>query len=129
MPEVTIEVGGRSYRIGCGAGEEKHLTSLANRLDFEANKLTSQLGQMTEGRLMLMTALMMADQVEEARAAATAAEKRAAENSSAIDAGDDAPAHEAAASLSPEREEKIAASLDDLSARIETLVGRIEGRA
>jgi len=73
---------------------------------------------------MLMTALMMADQLEEARASLKDAEARAAEAAQAT-----ATHAEASDSLSPERERQIAESLDDLSARIETLVGRIEGQS
>lgn len=123
MPEVTIEVAGRSYRVGCGEGEESHLTSLAEHLDLEAAKLTRQLGQMPEGRLMLMTALMLADQLAEAHSRLADAENRADEVPAAV-----ATHTEVSDTLSPERELQIAASLDQLSARIESLVGRIEGQ-
>ncbi|MCH8167003.1 MAG: cell division protein ZapA [Proteobacteria bacterium] len=33
MSEVTVDVAGRSYRLGCGADEEEHLTGLAAMLD------------------------------------------------------------------------------------------------
>ena len=66
MPEVTVDVAGRSYRLGCGADEEEHLTGLAAMLDTEARGLLRQFGQMSEGRLLLMTALMVADRLAEA---------------------------------------------------------------
>ena len=66
MPEVTVDIAGRSYRLGCGAGEEEHLTGLATMLDTEARGLLQQFGQMSEGRLLLMTALMAADRLGEA---------------------------------------------------------------
>jgi cell division protein ZapA len=119
MPEVTVEVAGRSYRLGCGEGEEQHLIALAARVDGEAARL-NELGQMPEGRLMLMSALMLADRLSEAEQAAAAAERRAAE---AERQASDAEA------IDPAREVEIAASLDALAARIEALAERIDGGA
>ena len=119
MPEVTVEVGGRSYRLGCGEGEEQHLMALAARVDGETAKL-GQMGQLPEGRLMLMSALMLADRLSEAEQAAAAAERRAAEaERRAAEAG----------RIEPEREVEIAAGLDALATRIETLAERIDGGA
>ena len=65
MAEVTVDIAGRSYRIGCGEGEEEHLLNLATMIDGDARTLSRQFGQMAEGRLMLMTALMVADRLSE----------------------------------------------------------------
>ncbi|MEO1491871.1 MAG: cell division protein ZapA [Pseudomonadota bacterium] len=130
MPEVTVEVGGRSYRVGCGEGEEDHLIKLASYVDREASKLTKQLGQMSEGRLMLMTALVMADLLSDMRTGIADAEARASDAEARADQAASATAThpEVSDSLSSDREQQIAASLDQLSTRIESLVGRIEGR-
>lgn len=65
MPEVSVEVAGRIYRVGCGEGEEGHLIKLAERIDNEATRLTRTMGNMTEGRLMLLSALMLADKLND----------------------------------------------------------------
>lgn len=65
MAEVSIDIAGRSYRLGCGEGEEQHLVNLATMIDGDARALSRQFGQMSEGRLMLMTALMIADRLSE----------------------------------------------------------------
>jgi len=39
MSEVTVEVAGRAYRLGCGEGEEEHLSGLAALIDAEAKAL------------------------------------------------------------------------------------------
>ena len=119
MPEVTVEVAGRSYRLGCGEGEEAHLTALAARVDGEAARLGG-MGQLPEGRLMLMSALMLADRLSEAEQAAAAAEARAAEAAREAERPD---------AFGPEREAEIAASLEALAARIESLAERIDGGA
>ena len=61
MPEVKIEIGGRSFDVACQEGEEKFLQSAAALLDGEASVLTSQIGRMPEARMLLMAGLMLAD--------------------------------------------------------------------
>ena len=76
MPEVTVDIAGRSYRLGCGEGEEEHLVDLATMIDGDARALHRQFGNMSEGRLLLMTALMVADRLADAESQIYAAERR-----------------------------------------------------
>ncbi len=76
MAEVTVDIAGRSYRLGCGEGEEEHLVDLATMIDGDARALHRQFGNMSEGRLLLMTALMVADRLSEAESQIYAAEQR-----------------------------------------------------
>lgn len=123
MPEVNIEVAGRTYRVGCGDGEEAHLARLGRVLDAEALQLSRTIGQIPEGRLMLMTALMIADRLSDAEGQAQAAEQRA------IDAENRAETlPDPSQFLTPERESEIARNLDSLAARIESLAERFETR-
>ena len=115
MPEVDIRIAGKSYRIGCGDGEEARVAELAARIDAEATSLAQQMGQVTEARLLLMSSLLLADKLADAEAALAKA------TGSAIKPDQ--------IEMDAEREEQIAASLDALSARIETLVGRVQGAA
>ena len=66
MPEISVDVGGRNYRLICGQGEEEHLTELARLIDAEARALSRGRAQMANDRLMLMSALMVADRLYEA---------------------------------------------------------------
>ena len=128
MPEVSIQVAGRTYRIGCGAGEEARVAELGARIDAEASALASQMGQVSEGRLMLMAALMMADKLTETETALGDAVTRSSEMEAAAMAVPEVP-EPVESVIDAEREARIAANLDQLSARIETLVGRIQGAA
>lgn len=118
MPEVSVEVAGRSYRLGCGEGEEHHLLALAARVDGEAARLGGSLGQMNEARLMLMSALMLADRLSETEAALQAAERRAAKAE-----------REARDLFGADQEREIATSVETLAARVEALAERIDGGA
>jgi len=124
MPDVTVEVAGRSYRVGCGEGEEAHLTRLAQLVDAEASKLARSLGQMAEGRLMLMTALVIADRLADSEAMAAKAERRA------VNAEKLAETRATPSDLfNPEREAEIARNLDALAERINALATRFSGAA
>lgn len=72
MAEVDVVVAGRTYRLGCEDGQEGHLAALAAALDVEARTLAARTGAIGEGRLLLMTALMIADRLHEATEALAA---------------------------------------------------------
>lgn len=61
MPEIEISIGGRYFEVACQEGEEPYLQAAAGMLDTEATALTGQIGRMSEGRLLLMAGLMLAD--------------------------------------------------------------------
>lgn len=61
MPEVEIEIGGRSFSVACQAGEEAYLQAAASMLDAEAAVILGQIGRMPVDRMLLMAGLMLAD--------------------------------------------------------------------
>jgi cell division protein ZapA len=61
MPEVHIDIGGRSFEVACQEGEEHYLKSAAAMLNEEAQVLTSQIGRIPEDWMLLMAGLMLAD--------------------------------------------------------------------
>lgn len=61
MPEVNIQIGGRTFEVSCQVGEESYLQSAAAMLNEEAQVLSDQIGRMPEGRMLLMSGLMLAD--------------------------------------------------------------------
>jgi cell division protein ZapA len=76
MAQVIVEIGGRRYPLSCRDGDEAHLTALAASIADKAEGLTESLGAMSEARLLLMAALMVADELHEARRGAPAPERR-----------------------------------------------------
>jgi cell division protein ZapA len=78
MGQVVVEIGGRRYPLSCRDGDEPHLTALADSIAEKAEGLTESLGPMSEPRLLLMAALMVADELHEARRGAPAPERRPA---------------------------------------------------
>lgn len=79
MPEVSVRIAGRHYPVICGEGEEARVASLAQRIDAEAKALTGSTGaKISESRLLMMAALMLADRLDETEAALAAAREAAA---------------------------------------------------
>lgn len=68
MGQVIVEIGGRSYTLSCRDGDENHLSELGSGIARKADDLTKSLGPMSEARLLLMAALMVADELHDLRA-------------------------------------------------------------
>ena len=63
MPEVVIDIGGRSFKVACQPGQESFLRSAAQMMDAEAQTLSDQVGRLPESQMLLMAGLMLADRV------------------------------------------------------------------
>lgn len=68
MAQVTLDVNGRPYVVGCEDGQEQHLSDLARVFDRHVRQVGQQLGQLGETRLFLMGALLLADELAETKA-------------------------------------------------------------
>jgi cell division protein ZapA len=66
MGQVAITVIGRSYRFECGDGEEARLKELVAYVKSRMDGLTREHGNVGEERLLLMTALLIADDLWDA---------------------------------------------------------------
>ncbi|HKD46570.1 MAG TPA: cell division protein ZapA [Rhizomicrobium sp.] len=62
MPLVNVMVNGRTYTIACDEGEEDHLRELAATVDAKAREVLSSVGQVGDARLLLMAAILIADE-------------------------------------------------------------------
>jgi cell division protein ZapA len=74
MAQVTLDVNGRPYVVGCEDGQEAHLGELARIFDRHVRQVGKQLGQLGETRLFLMGALLLADELAETKARLAAAQ-------------------------------------------------------
>ena len=66
MGQVSITVNGRDYQIACDDGEEEHIEYLASYINHHTDDLVGRAGQVGEARLLLMTALVLADELSAA---------------------------------------------------------------
>lgn len=67
MAQLTIEVNGRGYQVGCEDGQERRLAELAANVDAQVRQVARDVGPLGETRLILMGALVMADEIAELR--------------------------------------------------------------
>jgi cell division protein ZapA len=67
MAHVSVTINGRQYRMACDDGQELHLGRLAHDLDQRIANLRASFGEIGDMRLTVMAALMLADELSDAR--------------------------------------------------------------
>ena len=75
MAHVTIRINGYAYTVGCEDGQEQHLTQMAAEIEQRISSIKNAIGvQSGEAKLLMLVALMLADEVHDLRnnSAATA---------------------------------------------------------
>lgn len=65
MAEVTLSVGGYHYQVACRNGEEAHLQRLGDLVDAKAKEARNAVGNASEVRQLLLSALLFADEALE----------------------------------------------------------------
>lgn len=71
MSDVTLSVGGRNYTVACADGQEDHVRRLAGVIDGKLGDLGANLSSQ-EAKNLLFAALLLADEVHDARSQASA---------------------------------------------------------
>jgi len=61
MANVNVKFNNKEYLLSCDEGQEENLKELANYLDSKYNNLKKNLGNIGEGKLLLITAIQMVD--------------------------------------------------------------------
>lgn len=103
MAQVNVTINGRSYPIACKEGEEERIGELARYIDGKMRAFAQEFGNVGESRLLLLTALVLADELADAQA--TAGRMRAGNGAA---------------------DGKLAAGIDTLAARLEAIAARLE---
>ena len=67
MPHVTVNIGGRPYRLACEEGEERHLEHLAGIVESKIEAYRSSFGEIGDQRIAVMAAISLADELMEAQ--------------------------------------------------------------
>jgi cell division protein ZapA len=67
MGQVAVTLNGRTYRLRCGDGDEARLLQLADYLEQRIEALAAEFGQVGDERLLLMAALLIADELWDTR--------------------------------------------------------------
>jgi len=67
MPQVSVTINGRQFRMACEHGEESRLMRLAEDLDARIVALRARFGEIGDTRLTVMAALALADELSEVK--------------------------------------------------------------
>jgi cell division protein ZapA len=67
MAQVTIRINGYVYTVGCEDGQEEHLGRMAADIEQRINSIKAIGGQSGEARLLMLAALLLADELHDLR--------------------------------------------------------------
>ena len=116
MPLVNVMVNNRAYTIACDEGEEEHLKELAQHVDAKAREVLASVGQVGDARMLLMAALLIADEHHD-----LAAKVAAGLEARSINSGEKQNLHlraEQAESRAADMLESASKRLEDIAARL-----------
>lgn len=124
MAEVSLNIHGKAYGISCDDGQEQRVVQLGKYVDARLREIAGGGGAGTESHLLVLTALMLADEAFENREHAAALYHQAQQQHSS------APRHQhqsqAANGMSEEEEKMIASAIDKLASRIDSVAQRLQ---
>ena len=63
MTELEISIGGRIFSVACETGEQEKVKRAAGLINEEADSIQAQLGRLPEAKILLLSALMIADRL------------------------------------------------------------------
>jgi cell division protein ZapA len=67
MAQVTVKINGYGYTVGCEDGQEQHLQAMAGQVDSRIDSIKALGGNSGEARLLVLSALLMADEIHDMR--------------------------------------------------------------
>jgi cell division protein ZapA len=75
MAQVTIRINGYAYMVGCEDGQEPHLERMAAEIERRIDSIKAIGGQTGEARLLMLAALLLADELSDIKRGEAAAAK------------------------------------------------------
>lgn len=113
MGQVVVKVNGRDFPLSCADGQEPRIRRLAQCVDAKVGDFTKILGQVGEARLILLAALVIADELSDANEALVQERGRIRAEAGAVAA-------------SGEAEQAAASGVERATSRIEAIAARLE---
>jgi len=110
MGQVSVTVNGHPYKIACDDGQEPRIRRLAQYVDARVGEFVKCVGQVGEARLLLLAALVIADELSDANEALQQEQSRA--RAAETEAGDAVDA--------------AAGGIHSIAQRIEAIAARLE---
>lgn len=115
MAEISITINGRNYGIACDDGQEKRVRELASYVDARLREIARAGAASNESHLLVLTSIILADEIAEARSGLHQHSARAA-----------AQAPISGVHMTEDDEEAIVSAIDLLAARIDSIAGHLQ---
>lgn len=110
MAQVTLQINGYSYLVGCEDGQEGHLKTMGAAVQTRIDSIKT-LGQTGEARLLMLASLLLADELHDKEAALRASRHAERSGGAPVAAAVD-PAFDAAVRRLAIKAEEIAEALE-----------------
>lgn len=120
MADVDVLVNGHSYSMACNDGEEAELRALAARVDGKLQTVVRMVGQIGEQRLLLMTAMLIADDL-------AGAENTLSENARVV--AELKQSNAELQSMVDESDARLADQLEDAARKVEAVLATLPDKA
>jgi cell division protein ZapA len=123
MAQVTVKINGYAYTLGCENGQEQHLLDMAREVESRIESIKALGGPTGEGRLLVLAALLMADELHDTGIELASLRSAAAEIRAGSQLGD--AEHEASAEAAKtdirqaKRLSRLARKAEDIATSIE----------
>ena len=116
MAEVSLNIHGQSYGIACDDGQENRVMEVGQYVDNRARDIASAGAASNENHLLVLTALVLADEVKELR-----------DNLQNVRVNNNIPAQDGVTDtgLSQEEEAQIIRSIEQLASRIDSVTEQL----
>lgn len=109
MAQVTIKINGYAYNVGCEDGQESHLQAMAADIETRMDSIKALGGNNGESRLLMLAALLMADELHDTKAELETLRTGAARSA-----------------RGPRGQGELTKSIDKLTQRAEQIAARLE---
>ena len=119
MGEVSLNIHGKAYGIACDEGQEHRVSEVGQYVDSRARDIASAGAASNENHLLVLTALVLADEIKELR-----------DNLESLRANANTPQPQGEPEvvykgLSDDEERRIVESIEQLASRIESVTERL----
>ena len=111
MAEINVLINGRSYGIACDDGQEQRVLDLSRFVDARLKDIAKAGAASTESHLLVLTALVMADEIFDLKDGMRAVERQ--QNTAGV-------------RMSEQDEGDIVNIIEQLAARIDSIAGNLQ---
>ncbi len=116
MAEVTVTINGRNYGIACDDGQEKRVVELGQYINTQLRAISSAGAATTESHLLVLTSLVLADELQDVKDKLASLDATGAESSNAQ-------------SISDEDREALGNAVEHLNQRVIQIANRLKEAA